>query len=208
MKIQKILVAALLLMTLNLVVLGGVKFVKTWKNPDAQTVSWKGKKVAVFVNTIMTENRKGTEQALAQELTRRGALGVPGSTVVSPEAEKDREAAKRILADAGFIGAVIMQVVQVKPDMYATSGQAYIADPNYTTFSGYWNYSSNVALVPGSVGMKMTVMVETLVYSIEQDKLLWAGTSKTTDAKEAGNVIMKLVDAIGKELKKAGLVRR
>ena len=41
---------------------------------------------------------------MAQELTRRGAIGVPGFSVVSPEAEKDRTMAKKILNEAKIEG--------------------------------------------------------------------------------------------------------
>jgi len=208
MKIGMTLVAALLLIALNLMAGGAEKFVKTWKNPDAQPTSWKGKKVAAFVLTIMNGTRQGAEQALARELTLRGAQGVPGYTVVPQEAQKDREAAKRILADAGITGAVLMQVVGADQEMVATAGTAYYLGPSASTFSGYWNYGWSMAYAPGTVNNKTTLMVETLIYSIDQDKLLWAGTGKRTNPKNIGEIITKLAGAVGNEVKKAGLVSR
>jgi hypothetical protein len=208
MKMKIALVAALLLIALNLMAGGAEKFAKTWKNPDAQPVDWKGKKVAAFVMTLLKDTREGAEQALARELTQRGAQGVPGYTVVPPEAEKDRVLAKRILADAGIAGAVLMQVVDVKQDTVATAGQAYYLGPSVSTFSGFWDYGWGMAYAPGAVGSKTTLKVETLVYSIDQDRLLWAGTSKTTNPKKVSEVIKKLVDATGNEVRKAGLLSR
>jgi len=207
MKTKTVFVAALLLITLNAPVLGGAKFVKTWKNPEAQPANWKGKKVVAFVRTLVTGNREGVEQALARELTRRGAQGVPGHTLVSEELLKDREAAKRILADAGITGAVIVQVVDVQSDLYTSPGSTNLASATFTSsWESEWNMPA--APVPRSSSVKMSVVVETRVYSIDQDKLLWAGTSKTTDAKEVDKVIKDLVDATGKELKKEGVVSR
>jgi hypothetical protein len=52
------------------------------------------------------------------------------------------------------------------------------------------------------------VMVESLVYSIDQDKLLWASTSKVVNPKEVDTVIKKLVASVGSEVRKAGLVKK
>jgi hypothetical protein len=128
--------------------------------------------------------------------------------VVPQEAQKDRAAAKRILADAGISGAVLMQVVGADQRMEATAGTAYYLGPSVSTFSGYWGYGWSMAYAPGTVNNKTTLMVETLIYSIDQDKLLWAGTSKTTNPKEVGEVIKKLAGAVGNEVKKAGLVSK
>jgi hypothetical protein len=49
-------------------------------------------------------------------------------------------------------------------------------------------------------------MVETLVYSVEQDKLLWAGQSKTTNPSNIQDFIRELSDAAAKEMRKAGFV--
>ena len=52
------------------------------------------------------------------------------------------------------------------------------------------------------------VAIETLIYSIEQDQLIWAGESETTDPKDVRKFAEQLVDAIGKEMREAGLVRK
>ncbi len=91
MKIKMTFVATLLLIALNLMTGGAEKFVKTRKNPDAQPVNWKGKKVAAFVMTVRKDTRQGTEHALARELIQRGAQGVPGYMVVPPERGGERD---------------------------------------------------------------------------------------------------------------------
>jgi hypothetical protein len=144
--------------------------------------------VAAFVMTVRKDTRQGAEQVLARELIQQGVQGVPGYTVVAPEAQKDREAAKRILADAGITGAVLMQVVGANQETVATAGQAYYLGPNVSTFSGFWNYGWGMAYAPGTVNNKTTLMVETLIYSVDQDKLLWAGTSKRTYPKNVGEI--------------------
>ncbi len=202
MRIRVLSFAFLLLISSNLLA-GGAKFVKTWKNPDAQPVNWKGQKVAAFAITLLVANRDEAERILANELTQKGAQGVPGHTLVAPKVEQDREAVKRILADAGITGAVVMRVVDVKQEAAVKAGTPIYAGASSASFYGYL-----VGYVPGTIDPKTTVMVETLVYSIEQDKLLWSGTSKTTDPRKVDEVIKKLANAAGSEIRKAGIVKR
>jgi len=204
MRIRTVLLVALLFAASNLTVLGGVKFVKTWKNPEAQPGSWKGKKVVAFVSTMMTGNRERAESALARELTRRGAQGIAGNTLVSREVLKDREAVKRILIEAGISGAVIMQVIDVQSDMFVRS-----TDRASETFASSWEAGFiPPPTLPGNSNLKMNLIAETRIYSLDQDKLLWVGSSKTTDAKEVDKIVMDLVGAVGKELRKADLVSK
>jgi hypothetical protein len=206
MKLKTTIVAALLLAAVNLVAFGGMKFVKTWKNPDAQPVNWQGKKVAVFVGTLLTANQEPAQKALARELIQRGIQGVVGDSLVPAAAMKDRNAAIRILADAGVTGAVVMRLVDYQSETEVTGAQYLGA--NYSSFSSYWDYGVATIYVPGTADIKTTVMVESLVYSIDQDKLLWAGTSKVVNPKEVDTVIKQLVAAVGNQVRKAGLVQK
>jgi hypothetical protein len=62
--------------------------------------------------------------------------------------------------------------------------------------------------VPGYTTSKKVISIETLVYSIDEDMLLWAGESETTDPKEVRRFVKQLVDAVGKEMRKTGLVKK
>jgi hypothetical protein len=207
MKVKTIFVAALLLVATSLTAFGGVKFVKTWKNPDAQPGNWQGKKVAAFALTFQKSNREAAEKALVRELNQRGAQAVPGHTLVPPAVEKDRDAVKRILVDAGISGAVIMNVIGLQDDLVITADQTIYLGPNYATFWGYWSYGATIGYIPGNVGTKMTLVVESLVYSLDQDKLLWAGTSKVVNPKDIDEAVKDMAKAVGSQVKKAGLFK-
>lgn len=207
MKLKVIFIGALLLAVASLTAFGGVKFVKTWKNPDAQPGSWQGKKVAVFAMTVLVSNREGVEGALVRELTRLGVQAVPGKTLVPEAAEKNLEAVKRILVNSGITGAVIMRVADLQQGIVSYTGTAYLQQTYYSSFYGYWEYGI-AGYVPPTAKSKTTVMVETLAYSIDQDRLLWSGTSEVTDPKNADDVVKKLIGDAAKEVKKAGLVKK
>jgi hypothetical protein len=208
MKTKMMFVVVLLLLALNLMAGGPGKFVKTWKNPEAKPTSWKGKKVAAFVITLMKDAQQGAEQALALELTQRGAQGVPGYSLIPFEERKDLARAKRIMQEAGIAGAAIMSVVDVQYGVTVASGVPYTSGLDTSTFWGYWGYNYDMTVTPTIIDPKTTVAIETRLFSIEQDLLCWQGTSQVTNPKEAATVIKQLTGKVGKEVKKAGLVSK
>jgi hypothetical protein len=153
--------------------------------------------------------RLAAEDALARELSSRGMRGFAGYNILSEEELKDQEKAKRILEEQGIEGAVLMQVVGQHQEVYQSPG-ALMATGTYAypTFWGYWGYGWTSTYVPGQIGTDTVVRVETLIYSVSQNQLLWAGTSKTTNPKDLDKAIRGLVDAAGKEIRKAGLVAK
>jgi len=50
------------------------------------------------------------------------------------------------------------------------------------------------------------VTVETLVYSLKQNKLLWAGQSKTTNPSNVDSFVKELAAGAVREMKKVGLL--
>jgi len=209
MKTKIILVLALALASSNLTLSAKAKYVTRWKNPEAQSTTWKGKKVLAFVKTLQTRARLAAEQAMVRELQRLGIEGVVATVLVPPEAEKNREMAKRILTEAQIAGALVMRVMEVKEEVQVGSGQTPYLTPSYATFYTGWESGwSAVPFGPGAVNLSATMVVETLVYSVDQDKLVWRGISETTDPQEIDKIVRQLIGATGKELKKAGLAGR
>ena len=60
-------------------------FVSTWKNPAAEPGNFKGQKVAALVMSTDQAVRFGAEDALARELTARGAVGIAAYSLIPKE---------------------------------------------------------------------------------------------------------------------------
>jgi hypothetical protein len=63
-----------------------------------------------------------------------------------------------------------------------------------------------MAYDPGYLRTDTVVMVETLIYSVTDDKLLWAGRSKTTNPSNVREFIQELSDGAVKEMEDAGFI--
>ena len=187
---------------------GGTTFVNTWTDPTARPVDWSDQKIAGFVLSSREAMRKGAEESLARELTSRGAKGLAGYTVVPSEVGKDEEKAKEFLDRAGVVGAVVMRVVGQDQQISSTPGTVWYTGSYYPSFYGYWGSGWSAVYQPGTIRSDTIVSIETLVYSVDQDKLLWAGLSKTTNPKNVPKFIYELVEEAGKQIRKAGLVKK
>ena len=57
-----------------------------------------------------------------------------------------------------------------------------------------------------SVRTDTKILVETKVYSLEQNLLVWAGTSETWNPTRSDDVIRELSQAVSKEMQRARLI--
>ena len=183
-------------------------FNSTWKAPGAGPLNFKGKKVVALVVSKEEGVRYGAEDALAREITRQGAVGVPAFAQIPKELTRDKEKAKEFLEKAGVAGVVVMRVVGKDQEISSTPA-SYYAMPYYSTFwgAGYYGYGWGGVYDPGYVRTDTIVSVEILVYSLEQDELVWAGRSQTTNPEKVGPFIHELTAGAAKELRKQGLIQ-
>jgi hypothetical protein len=181
------------------------KFVNVWKAPDAARLNFIGKKVAALVITDDQSLQMSAEEALSRELTARKVLGVASYRMLPREEMKNADTARGWYERAAVQGVVALRPVSVHQEQAAspvvwTSGY-------YPSFWGYYGYGwSSVYVVPLSARKTTTFVVETLIYDLPRDRLVWAGLSETRNPSELQSFIKELVAAAVDEMKKNKLV--
>jgi hypothetical protein len=181
-----------------------------WKAPDAQPIRISaGDKVIAMVVSPNEATRRGAEAALAAELSRGGAVGVPAYTVVPDDAVQDKEKAKPYIEKSGAKYAVIMRATGQDKEISGSTGMPMYG-PGWGGYGGFYGgfygYGWGAAYSPGYLRTDTIVHVETLVYDLSSDKLIWAGQSSTVNPSKAEGMIKELVDEAAKEMKKQGLL--
>ena len=179
------------------------KFKSTWKAPDAGPGEFSGKKVVAVLITDDLALQMPAEEALAAELTRRGAQGTAAYRMIPKEELQDATKAKAWFTKANVAGAVVMRVVGSEketvytPTVWATA-----------TYSSVWNYygTSWTAVRSYKTRQSRNITIETLIFDVPKDKLLWAGVSETTDAKSVQGVVFDLVTETTAEMRKAAFL--
>ena len=163
-------------------------FLSSWSPQNAQPVSPHGMKVAtVFFNSNESVRRTG-EDVIARELTRIGSQAFPSYELI-PANPNDRDAARRQLEKAGVDAVLSMRVVareRVLDTPYLTGS------PYYGSLWGYWGHGWQTANDPSFLGTDVVVGVETLLYSVKDGKLLWAGMSETFEADDVESAVKSI----------------
>lgn len=183
---------------------GPTRFVSTWAAPDAQPVSPAGQRVAVVFMTNQEEPRREAERALARAITRRGAVGIPSYTIL-PEAG-NMERTRSDLRRAGANYVIAMRVIGRQEDVSYTPGY-WIGSPAYSSLWGFWDHGWGSVYQPGYLQTETHVQVETLVYDVEQNRLIWAGVSDTVDPHGVDRLVLDVAENAAEEMEKDGILR-
>jgi hypothetical protein len=193
--------------TLALAACASTSFNTSWKAPDAAPMSLKaGDKVVALVVSPNESTRRGAEASLAAELTKRGVQGVPAYSIIPTEEIRDKDKAKARVEAAGASAVVVMRVTGKEKELSSSPGGMYMG-PYYGGFwGGYYGYGWGGVYDPGYLRTDTIVSVETLVYDLRQDKLVWAGQSSTMNPSKAESFIKELVDESAKEMRKQGVL--
>ena len=122
-----------------------------------------------------------------------------------PDGVPESEAVARAAAEkAGVAGVVVMRPVLV--DKEISSRPVHSAGPMYGPFwGGYYGHGWGNAY-GGEIRTDTIVVVETLVYGLRENKLLWAGQSKTKNARTVDRLVEDTVVQVAKELERLGLI--
>jgi len=178
-------------------------FKSVWKSPDAAQVSFAGKKIAALVITQDDSLRMSGEEALVRELTARGLQAVPTYRMAPKEVLQSAESARGWFEKAGVEGVVALR--PVSSEKRIAYNDSLWMSPSYNTFWGYYGYSYSTVVVIGGADRDTVITVESLIFSVPRNQLLWAGVSETRNPKTLQTFIGDLVKQSVKELEKQGL---
>lgn len=181
-------------------------FTSTWKAPDVAPINPVGKTVAAVFVSNNESLRRRAEDILVADLNRRGAHGVAAYTLLPNGGHTASEEARAQLKQAGAEGVIIMRVVG--KDQRITYTPGYSAPGYYNGFGPYWGHGWGAVYSPGYLQTDTDISIETLVYSLSADKLLWASTSRTTNPTDMNALVSEVAEETAKEMQKQGFVAK
>jgi hypothetical protein len=182
-----------------------IKFLSTWKSPEAATTSLVGKKVATLVIAEEDGLRVAGEEALARELEARGIPAIATYRIVPKPELATAERAKPWFERAGIQGVVAVR--PISKDKIREYSPATWTSSYYSSFWNYYGYGWGAYYSPGIDRTDTVVVVETLVFDMASNGLVWASVTETTNPKDLQPFISDLARATIKEMQKQGLAK-
>lgn len=160
--------------------------------------------VAVFASSD-DSLRRAMENRLAAQFPR----AAPSYIALASVDRDDFSAIRRVLDENQFDSAIIMTVVLADPrptsllaadlprSRHPVPARAFVDQWNRL-----WNPPFDPALVPG----KRLVAIELQVYSLGDDRLVWAGRGDAGDAKTIGKLGDSAIGNLTRELEREGIL--
>ena len=178
--------------------------VQTWKEGSYQGKLKKTLVVAVLAQPLM---RNFMEQEFVAQLKDRGGEGAASNRIISAELARDKTAALAFIKGQGFGTLVVTRMVDQKySDRAQGGGVGYMP----TGYSGGWDgiyYDGFVAVgLPVSQSSVDIFTMQTNVYDLQDEKLIFSAVSSTRAEGAKELVIEPFVKAMVKELAGAGLL--
>jgi len=172
----------------------------TWHEPSPTLLNFH-RTVAVFVTTDEAM-RRAVEDQLSQVFPNT----IPSYRVMPNASSADKNTILQQLRQAGFDGAISMRVTNVSEQINYNAayngpywGGAY-------GFNGYWNNAWAYPYNPYYITTTQIVSVETNIYSLTQDKLVFAALSQTSDPANVGKLVRSVMRHVNEQLRKDGMI--
>ena len=174
--------------------------VRSWNDPTARPIQFK--KVMFFYLEKDRTVRGFAEEEFVRKV--KGTTVIPSLALFAEVKPDEVGKIKDRLKSQGFDGGILMRIAHVDEVTLQKEGSL----PSWqTTFGGYFSYLNYMPGYPGKVEKERSIRVETVVYALDEDKLVWAGISETENPEGIKNLVAEVIDAVAKSLREKGLLK-
>ena len=168
----------------------------SWADPSAGQVRFKK-----MLNVCACKD-EAMRRTVEDQLSKRITGSTSSYTILSQDDLQDRESAKAKVQAGGYDGAVVMVLVSVDRTQTYVPGSAYAVPAPYSSMYGGWGYGWSTYYDPGYVDTDQLVDFNTNVYRVQDEKLIWASRTQTTDPTSVGSMVDEIISANISEMKK------
>ena len=216
-KTQRLLCAVLLLMTLVACnKAASTSFSQSYRNPGYEQTVFK--QVLVIAVTQDEESRKTFEDALASAIAGQGGTAAPSYTVLPDSSQVSEEQLYAVIRTSGVDGVLLTRLLSVDksseytpPKKYNNPQTRYYpAGPGWGYgYGGYYGfYGTTYAEVhsPGYFDTSTTLTLESNLYSVATNELVWTGRSETIDPHSIEEARASITKAVAQKLKSERLI--
>lgn len=179
--------------------------VESWKEPNKEVNIDKLKKVLVVAMFKTETNNRMAEDQMVKLLKNKG---IQSYNYLTKNFDKTKvEIIQNKIKNDGFDGAVTMRLIDVdKEIVYQLNGVNPFPN-NYRDFSNYYYDSSKLYNNTDNYVTTKKYIIETNVYSIIENKIIWSALTETTDPKGVDKMSKEVAAVVYKQMIKEGLIK-
>ncbi len=198
-----------LLITLLAACSPSAQIVKTWTDPslNAETVK-PYEKVLVIAQLKDDSSRRIAEDKVVASSPRGNFIA--SYNYLKPSQQDQNLVVSELLKD-GIEAIILMRLTDISKTTDYVQGSTYYGGwgRGYGYYGGYgYGYGGSMYSTPGYYEENKTYYVETNIYDVKSNKLLWSGTTSTLNPTKANDAIDDIILAVKTELNNKGLIKK
>ncbi len=192
----------------------GTAIVSSWKDPETTNANTEYKKIMV----VALVKNEATRRIVENRITSIGPKFHSSYAIMNgANLNLTKDQKLKILKDENFDAVVTMRLVDTVKETnyvpgtntsiyYGGYGGMYGGYGAYGGFGGWYGMYSPVYYDPGYYQDTTSYLVETNVFSLKSDKLIWTGTTKSSNGSDIGLLVDSIIATVMQEMKKDGFV--
>lgn len=192
----------------------GTAIVSSWKDPEITNANTEYKKIMVVALVKNEATRRITENRIA-------ALGPKFhssySIINGTSLDLSKNQKLKILKDENYDAVITMRLVDTVKETnyvpgtntsmyYGGMGGMYGGFGAYGGFGGWYGMYSPNYYDTGYYQESTSYLVETNIFSLKSDKLVWTGTTKSSNGSDVGLLVESIINTVIEEMKKDGFI--
>lgn len=191
-------------------------FSQSYRNPGYEETVFK--KVLVIAVAQDQNSRQAFEDALVSSIANEGGTAQASIGVLPHEEQVTEDQLHAAIDAGGFDGVLLSRLVSVDKDTQYTPPKKYNnprtryypASPGwgygYGGFYGFYGTTFAEVHEPGYFETSTTLTLETNLYSVATNELVWTGRSETIDPESIEDARASVTQAVAKKLKEERLI--
>lgn len=186
----------------------------SWVEPSAKGQMVQGKRLFIASLTRNMEVRAKLENALADQASQRGIIAIKSSEHFRPDFYQKIPSEQKLLGLIRNTGAnAILTVSLINKESetrYVPGTRSYTPFPSYRWYGGfysYFNYWRPIFYEPGYYVTDKTYFMETNLYDMKTNSLIWSAQSETMNPGSIDNFVKTYPKVLVSQLIKDGLLK-
>ena len=189
-------------------------FQSTWKAPEVGPLNLRARR---WPRSSSARTRASAFPPRTRSPSRsppRARWGSRRYTLVSDDVIQDQEKSRALMEKAGVAGVVSMRVVSNEQRITSTPSTFWVGPPHSAFWGrpgwgrpGYWGWGWNSSFATPMIQTDTVVSIETLIFDMGRDKLVWVATSRTTNPSNVPSFIREVSGAAAGALRRQGLIQ-
>ena len=179
------------------------KIEKSWVEPGASVNTNEQHKTLVIAMVKDETSRRVIEDELAKRLK---SPWVASYTVINSEMLKaaSDEQLTKVVNDGKYTHILLMRLADIEKETSYVQGTT---TGYYGGYGRYYGYGAGMYSTPGYYTTDKNYFIETTVYSVNPNKLLWTGTTKTVNPDKVSTAVNQIADVVIQKMKADGFLK-